>query len=46
MLERHDECADWIDDPTAADADRLAEHVAALAKHWTRKPAIKRARRR
>jgi hypothetical protein len=48
--ERHDEFADWIDeddfDPTAADADRLAEHVAALAKHWTRKPAIKRARRR
>jgi hypothetical protein len=48
--ERHDEFADWIDeddfDPTAADADRLSEHVAALAKHWTRKPAIKRARRR
>jgi Plasmid pRiA4b ORF-3-like protein len=48
--ERHNEFADWIDeddfDPTAADADRLAEHVAALAKHWTRKPAIKPARRR
>jgi len=48
--ERHDEFADWIDeddfDPTAADADRLAEHVAALAKHRTQKPAIKRARRR
>lgn len=47
--ERHDEFADWIDeddfDPTAVDKDRLAEHVASLAKHWTRKPTTKRARR-
>lgn len=48
--ERHDEFAGWIDedefDPAAVDADRLAQHVAALAKHWARTPATKRARRR
>jgi hypothetical protein len=48
--ERHDELADWIDedefDPTAVDGDRLAQSVAGLAKHWARRPATKRARRR
>jgi hypothetical protein len=48
--ERHDELAGWIDedefDPTAVDTDRLAQSVAALAQHWARKPATKRARRR
>ncbi len=47
---RHAEFAGWIDeddfDPTAVDAAQLTEHVAALAKYWTRKPATKRARRR
>ena len=46
--ERHAEFAEWIDeddfDPTIVDADRLAEDVATLAKHWARKPATKRAR--
>ena len=46
---RHDEFAGWIDedefDPDAVDAERLAEHVAALAAYWARKPATKRARR-
>ena len=48
--ERHAEFAGWIDeddfDPTTVGADRLTEHVAALAKYWARKPATKRARRR
>jgi hypothetical protein len=48
--ERHDELAGWIDedefDPAAVDADRLAHSVAALAQHWARTPATKRARRR
>jgi hypothetical protein len=47
---RHAELSGWIDeddfDPTAVNPERLAEHVAALAKHWTRQPAIKRAARR
>jgi hypothetical protein len=48
--ERHAELAGWIDqedfDPTVVDADRLAEHVATLARHWARKPITKRPRRR
>jgi hypothetical protein len=48
--ERHAEFAGWIDedgfDPTAVDADQLAQHVAALAKSWVPKPATKRSRRR
>jgi hypothetical protein len=48
--ERHDEFAGWIDedefDPNEVDAQRLAEHVATLAKHWARKPGTNRARRR
>jgi len=48
--QRHDELAGWIDedefDPTAVDTDRLAQSVAALAKHWAPSPATKRARRR
>jgi len=48
--ERHDELAGWIDedefDPTAIDTDQLARSVAALAQHWARRPATKRARRR
>lgn len=48
--ERHDELAGWIDedefDPTAVDTDRRAQSVAALAQHWARRPATKRARRR
>lgn len=48
--ERHDEFAGWIDedqfDSTAVDTGRLAQSVAALAQHWTRKPSIKRARSR
>jgi hypothetical protein len=48
--QRHDEFAGWIDedefDPTAVNAARLAQSVAALAEHWARKPATKRARRR
>jgi Plasmid pRiA4b ORF-3-like protein len=47
---RHDELAGWIDedqfDPTAVDTDRLAQSVAAIAQHWARRPATKRARRR
>ena len=48
--ERHAELAGWIDekefDPTAVDSDRRAQSVAALAQHWARATAIKRARRR
>ena len=46
--QRHAELKDWIADdfnPNAVDADGLAEQVAALAKRWSRKPALKRARR-
>jgi hypothetical protein len=47
---RHAEFAGWIDendfDPTAVEVDRLTEHVAALARYWTRTAATKRARRR
>ncbi len=48
--ERHDELAGWIDedkfDPTAVDTERLAQSVAALAQHWARRPATRRAPRR
>jgi hypothetical protein len=48
--ERHAELAGWIAqedfDPTVVDADRLAEHVATIARYWARKPATKRPRRR
>ncbi len=42
------ELSDWIEDgfdPNVADADGLPEGVAAIAKRWSRKPAVKRARR-
>ncbi len=46
--DRHAELSDWIEDgfdPNVADADGLPEGVAAIAKRWSRKPAVKRARR-
>lgn len=46
--ERHAEFAEWIGpgafDPNAVDLDILGRDVAALAKRWSRKPAVKRKR--
>jgi hypothetical protein len=39
--ERHTEFKEWISDdfdPVVVDIERLTEEVAALAKHWSRKP--------
>ena len=47
--ERHAELTEWIGDgfdPDADDAERLTADVAELAKTWSRKSAIKRAKRR
>jgi hypothetical protein len=46
--ERHAEFKEWIADdfnPNVVDAKWLAEEVAALAKHWSRKPPGKPTRR-
>ena len=45
--ERHAELSEWLPDdfnPNIVDADWLAKEVAVLAKRWSRKPAVKRAR--
>jgi hypothetical protein len=46
--ERHAELTEWLADdfkPDIVDADMLIKDVAALAKRWSRKPAVKRAHR-
>ena len=46
--ERHREFTDWIGDdfdPAADEAPWLTADVAALARKWSRKPAVTRARR-
>jgi hypothetical protein len=45
--ERHADLGDWLPndfDPNIVDADWLAKEVAALAKRWSRKSAVTRAR--
>ena len=45
--ERHAEIREWVGDdfdPHAFDAEPLKANVAALAKHWSRKPAAKKPR--
>jgi hypothetical protein len=46
--ERHAELTEWFADdfdPNVVDTDSLVEKVASLARHWSRKPTGKRARR-
>jgi hypothetical protein len=46
--ERHAELKDWIEDdfdPNVVDTDGLANALTALAKSWSRKSPVKRARR-
>ncbi|MCC6779305.1 MAG: plasmid pRiA4b ORF-3 family protein [Hyphomicrobiales bacterium] len=47
--ERHRELKDWLEDefdPNVVDVDALANQVAALARHWSRKSPSKSRRRR
>lgn len=42
--ERHGECMEWVGelfDPNAADTERYARALAALAKQWARKPTVR-----
>jgi len=45
---RYRELKEWFEDdfdPEQVDTKALAKHVAGLAEHWSRKPAVKRPRR-